>query len=53
MESKHQNIVVEHKKNFNPPVKDDAELENSNSNHLSKNTFVKGESRLLAITFDV
>ena len=48
----------EHKTNeLIVPVKDDTKLENSNSNHLSKNTFVKGESRflvfLVAITFNV
>ena len=64
LESEHQ-IIVEHKMNFTAPVKDDTELENSDSNHLSKDTVVKGETilvftfrvgrvgRLVAITFNV
>ena len=48
----------EHKTNeLIVPVKNDTKLENSNSNHLSKNALVKVESRLLvfmdAFTFDV
>ena len=45
------------KDKFTAPVKEDTELENSDSNHLSQNILVHGESRLLAflvaITFNV
>ena len=40
---------------FTAPVKEDTELKNSNSNHMSMDTLVKGESLIIAtgMTFNV
>ena len=39
--------------NFTAPVKEDTELENSDSNHLRKDILVNKESRLLVLIFNV